>query len=112
MIAVFGDRRSVTLARELSKLHESVLRTTLGELARHIADNPWLSRGEAVLIVKGFEGSTATDHTESRRIVDILLAELPLARAVAAAAAITGKPRNQLYKMALELNIERDKQQQ
>ena len=51
MCAVFGETRKISLARELTKLHEEVIRTTLGEaVSRYENESP---RGEFVLIVEG-----------------------------------------------------------
>ncbi len=51
MCAVFGEARKISLARELTKLHEEVIRTTLGEaVSRYENESP---RGEFVLIVEG-----------------------------------------------------------
>lgn len=50
MLEAFGDRR-IALARELTKVHEEVRRTTLAGAAAHYAENP--PRGEFVLIVEG-----------------------------------------------------------
>ena len=51
MCAVFGETRKISLARELTKLHEEVIRTTLGEAVSHYENEP--PRGEFVLIVEG-----------------------------------------------------------
>ena len=49
--AAFGAERRISLCRELTKLHEEVRRTTLGEAAAYYAENP--PRGEFVLVVAG-----------------------------------------------------------
>lgn len=51
LIAAFGPQRSVTLARELTKLHEEVIKTTLGEAAARYRDQA--PRGEFVLVLAG-----------------------------------------------------------
>ena len=51
--AAFGAERRISLCRELTKLHEEVRRTTLGEAAAYYAENP--PRGEFVLVVAGAE---------------------------------------------------------
>ena len=48
---VFGPQRRVALCRELTKVHEEVWRTTLGEAAAHYRDKE--PRGEFVLVVEG-----------------------------------------------------------
>ena len=51
LTAAFGEDRSITLCRELTKLHEEVLRTTLAGAVEHYAATP--PKGEFVLIVEG-----------------------------------------------------------
>ena len=51
LAAWFGAERRVALCRELTKLHEEVIRTTLGEAAARFRETP--PRGEFVLIVEG-----------------------------------------------------------
>ncbi len=101
---LFGAARPAALARELTKRFETVRRATLGELNAWVADDPGQCRGEVVILVAGApEAARATDEAELRRVLTVLLDELPLKRAVAAAAALTGAPRNRTYEVALEL---------
>ena len=51
LAATFGPDRPISLCRELSKLHEEIRRTTLGEAADYYDQNP--PRGEFVLVVRG-----------------------------------------------------------
>ena len=51
MAAVFGEGRRVSLCREMTKIHEEVFRTTLGEAAAYYAENT--PKGEFVLIIEG-----------------------------------------------------------
>lgn len=53
MQKVFGDERSITLTRELTKLHEEIKKTTLGEAIAYYQEND--PRGEYVLVVAGGE---------------------------------------------------------
>ena len=57
----FGGAREITLARELTKLHEEVRRTTLGEAARHYAENP--PKGEFVLVIEGAPPKAQEEYT-------------------------------------------------
>ena len=99
---VFGPQRRISLCRELTKLHEEVLRTTLGEAAeRYKAEEP---RGEFVLVVEGAapakEEATLEDGLDR---VEALLAEgLSRKDAVKQAAKELGLSRNELYAAALE----------
>jgi 16S rRNA (cytidine1402-2'-O)-methyltransferase len=97
-VAVFGAQREGVLARELTKLFETVIAAPLGEIAARVDADANQQRGEFVLIVAGAVGEAA-DATlaEGRRVFALLREELPPARAAKLAAAITGAPRKQLY---------------
>lgn len=58
---VFGGERRIALCRELTKLHEEVRRTTLGEAARHYAENP--PKGEFVLVIEGAPPKAQEEYT-------------------------------------------------
>ncbi|MBG6288886.1 MULTISPECIES: 16S rRNA (cytidine(1402)-2'-O)-methyltransferase [Pseudomonas] len=104
MVAIFGDERPALLARELTKAFETLKGLPLGELREFVASDSNQQRGECVLLVAGKpapEGDEAVDaHT--LRVLDLLLAEMPIKRAAALAAEITGARKNQLYQIALE----------
>lgn len=100
----FGPDRPVTLCRELTKLHEEVRRTTLGEAAAWYEDNE--PRGEFVLVVRGAEPVQETGATleDGLALVDRLRGEgLSLRDAVRRAARELGLSRNQLYDLAVNL---------
>ena len=61
LAAAFGPDRRVALCRELTKLHEEVRRTTLGEAARHYAENP--PKGEFVLVIEGAPPKAQEEYT-------------------------------------------------
>lgn len=97
-VAVFGAERQAVLARELTKLFETIIAAPLSGIAARVKADANQQRGEFVLIVAGAEGEAA-DATlaEGRRVFALLREELPPARAAKLAAAITGAPRKQLY---------------
>ena len=104
MVAAFGDSRDAVLARELTKIHETVHRSPLGELACMVRLDPDQQRGEMVLVVAGSSDTPgARDAVEVDRVLQVLLDALPASRAAAIAATILGGRRNELYKRALEL---------
>lgn len=98
--AALGAARPACLARELTKVHEEIVRAPLGELAARWAAEP--PRGECTLVVAGAaEVAPAVDvEAEVRR----LLAEGASPKDIAARLALaTGKPRRALYQLALAL---------
>lgn len=106
--AAFGGARPAALARELTKLHETVYRGTLAELAAAAAHDADLNRGEIVLVIDGAPAPAAggTDGGELARILGLLLPLMPLKQAAALAARITGCRDNEAYKRALQIKSE------
>lgn len=99
---VFGGDRPVSLCRELTKLHEEVLRTTLGQAAEHYRNTP--PKGEFVLVVRGAQpqAEQAATLEDGLALVERLREEgLSLRDAVKRAAKELGLSRNQLYDCAL-----------
>ena len=103
LAAVFGAERPAVVARELTKRFEEIHGATLGELPAWLAADPYRSKGEFVLVVQGASPASAVDTPENRRLLSVLLAELPPSRAVAAAAKLTGLRKKSLYDLALAL---------
>lgn len=102
MAEVFGVARLGVVARELTKIHESVLSGELNKLIEHFTIHSNELRGECVVLVKGIEEETSqTKEVIPEEVLDILLAELPIKQAVALASKITGERKNILYEMAL-----------
>ena len=98
MAQVFGAQRAAVLARELTKVFETVLDAPLGELARRVAADADQQRGEIVLLVAGAAADAAAARlVEGRRVFELLRKELPPSRAAKAASEITGAPRKLLY---------------
>jgi len=102
LAAGLGAQRELVIARELTKRFESIHRGALGEAAAWIAKDSNRQRGEFVLVV-GAPAERGEDAGQHDATLALLLAELPLARAVKLAAALTGAPKNSLYERALAL---------
>jgi 16S rRNA (cytidine1402-2'-O)-methyltransferase len=107
---MLGGERLGVLAREITKLHETTYRGTLGDLAARAASDPDLTRGEIVLTVAGAaavaadaEGGEDGHGGELDRVLKVLLAELPLKQAARLAAQLTAARDNHAYKRALQL---------
>jgi 16S rRNA (cytidine1402-2'-O)-methyltransferase len=104
MVEAFGAQREIVMARELTKLFETWHRCALGQARAWVEADPNRSKGELVLIVSPPERVTETKaEAHAERVLELLLAELPLSRAVALAAQITHASKNALYQRALEL---------
>jgi 16S rRNA (cytidine1402-2'-O)-methyltransferase len=99
MREIFGEDREGVLARELTKLFETVIGEPLGQLASRVANDPNQQRGECVLLVAGRGEETDAREAEGRRVFALLREELPPAKAAKLAAAITGAPRKLLYEV-------------
>lgn len=98
MAAVFGAERLAVLARELTKTFETLRRAPLGELLEFVRGDSDQQRGEAVLLVHGAPPPAADAlDDDSRRVAELLAAELPVKQAAALAAKITGAKKNQIY---------------
>jgi 16S rRNA (cytidine1402-2'-O)-methyltransferase len=94
---VFGPGREAVLARELTKMFETVIGEPLEELVARVAADPNQQRGECVLLIAGRGDDTDSRLAEGMRVFAILRDELPPAKAAKLAAAITGAPRKALY---------------
>jgi 16S rRNA (cytidine1402-2'-O)-methyltransferase len=99
----FGAERQVVFAREVSKLFEQIHRCLLGEAVAWLKSDANHEKGEFVVLVEGAPPAAEGQDAETDRILQILLAELPVKQASTLAAQITGKKKNALYDRALEL---------
>ena len=97
-IEVFGAEREAVLARELTKLIETVIASPLREIAERIQADANQQRGEFVLLIAGAgEDDADARLAEGKRVFTLLRDELAPAKAAKLAAAITGAPRKALY---------------
>jgi 16S rRNA (cytidine1402-2'-O)-methyltransferase len=105
MLTVLGAGRRLAVLRELTKLYESIYRGGVADVLAFMQQDTDRLRGEFVIVLEGAgpaeadvpQGSLAPD-----KVLAILLEELPVKQAAGIAARLTGLPRNQLYKQALE----------
>jgi len=102
LAAVFGERRAC-VARELTKLHEELVRGKLGELAALFADG---ARGEVSVVVEGFaraaEPEPLAEDALRARVREALAAGLSARDLATQLARETGLPRRTLYALAVE----------
>jgi len=106
LAAAFGGDRPAVLARELTKLHETIYRDGLAALVARATADPNMARGEAVLVVAGAaepDPEAGEDSSRIDRLLVPLLVALPLSQAVDLVAETTGLRRNRIYDRALAL---------
>jgi 16S rRNA (cytidine1402-2'-O)-methyltransferase len=94
---IFGGERNAVLARELTKMFETVIGEPLTDLAAKVLADPDQQRGEHVIIVAGRGEEIDAKLAEGRRVFALLRDELPPAKAAKLAAVISGAPRKLLY---------------
>src|SRR3984885_14642569 len=104
----FGGQRQAVIARELTKLHETVYRGTLEQLLAMAGEDANLQRGEITLIVQGApQAETTADVALMRRALELLLRELPPGKAAAIAAQLAGGRRADAYELAMQMRGEK-----
>ena len=104
LLAAFGPERRISLCRELTKLHEEVLRTTLAGAVEHYAATP--PKGEFVLIVEGApeeEPEELSLEEGAQRVLTLRGEGLSMKDAARQVAAETGLGKNELYAMATKM---------
>ena len=94
-------QRALTVGRELTKQFEEITTLPAADLPAWLAASPQRLRGEFALVLHPAPQAAAAD--DGARVLQLLLAELPLKTAVKLAAEITGAGRNELYETALKL---------
>ncbi len=104
MAETFGSDRPISLCRELSKLHEEVVRTTLGGAIAKYAENP--PKGEFVLVVAGAPEKAEEEATpdDAETLLRKLLAQGASKKdAVKQVTKLLGLPKNEVYDIALNI---------
>ena len=103
----FGAERRISLCRELTKLHEEVLRTTLGEAVEWYEENP--PKGEFVLVVEGAAPARTQMPTLEegiRRVLSLYEEGMSMKEAAKQAAGETGLNKKELYRGAVQTQSE------
>jgi 16S rRNA (cytidine1402-2'-O)-methyltransferase len=102
---VFGAERRGAVARELTKVHETIYRGTLAELIDRSRQDENFQRGEITLVIEGAKAAHAEfDEALLRKTLTVLLKELPPGKAASIAAQLTGARRNDAYALALRIS--------
>lgn len=102
LCTVLGGERQIVLAREITKLFETIHAGPLRDAGAWLASDSNQQRGEFVVLVSGAVPQPGLP-AEARHILEILLNELPLKQAVQLATRISGAGRNELYQLALQI---------
>ena len=105
MSEVLSLDREIVIARELTKLHETIVKVSLGEALDMVSQNENMRKGEFVVIVDGavVDKSEQLISPEQEKVLRILLRECSIKSAVAIAVEITGVRKKLLYRAALEI---------
>ena len=105
LVTAFGTERSITLCRELTKLHEEIWKTTLGEAQAHYAENE--PRGEYVLVMAGAPAAEAEEsltlEQAAQRALDLTSEGYGPTAAAKAAAQGTPYSKSEVYKQMLAM---------
>jgi len=101
MKIVFGAERKAVVAREMTKAHETFLDGSLEDLVEQVKSDSNQSRGEIVLVVEGNIAAPVLNQ-DNCQLLDVLQEELPLKKAAALAAKITGVSKKIFYQYGLE----------
>ena len=96
-VAAFGADRPAVMARELTKLFETVLDGTLAQLSERVRADPDQRKGEFVLLVQGAGEDADAKVAEGRRVYAVLARHLPPSTAAKLASELSGAPRKSLY---------------
>lgn len=105
MLTIFPADHQIVIAREITKLHETIVKDSLANLLLRVQNEENMRKGEFVVIV---DGVTVTEESqeisdEKMRILSLLLKQCSIKTAVALAVEITGQRKKLLYQAALDL---------
>ena len=104
IVSVLGPDRRLVLARELTKTFETVYGAPASAVQAWLSADHNQQKGEFVVLIEGAEPEQLQDiGPEEERMLTLLLAELPIKKAAAITAAISGHKKKALYDRALEL---------
>ncbi|MDO8464805.1 MAG: 16S rRNA (cytidine(1402)-2'-O)-methyltransferase [Gallionella sp.] len=102
LCAILGGNRQIVLAREITKLFETIHTCLLQDAEAWLLSDSNQQRGEFVVLVSGAPPQAGLS-VETLNTLSLLLEELPLKQAAQLAAKITGENRSDLYQQALQM---------
>ncbi|MCX4190347.1 16S rRNA (cytidine(1402)-2'-O)-methyltransferase [Methylophaga sp. OBS3] len=103
MQQIFGADRQACIARELTKIHETIETRPLAELAEWVAADNNQQKGEIVLLVAGAVDGMSADEQAMQRMLNLLLPEMPVKKAATITAEWLSVSKNAAYQLALKL---------
>ena len=105
MLTVFPADHQIVIAREITKLHETIVKDSLANLLFRVQNEENMRKGEFVVIVEGMTVAKESQgiSEEEMRILSLLLKQCSIKTAVALAVEITGQRKKLLYQAALDL---------
>lgn len=103
MREIYGPERLVCLARELTKLHETIITMPLSKLLDWVENDLNQQRGECVLLVSGGAEQRDPNDAEAERVISLLLTELSVKKAAEMTAKLLDMSKNKAYGLALKL---------
>jgi len=109
-IQILGGERRGLLAREISKLYETLHQDQLIALLPWLQADPTRQKGEHVVIIEpaADNSDSGCERPEANRVLQLLLAQkLPVKQCAKLAAQLTGGSKNDMYKLALSLKEEK-----
>jgi 16S rRNA (cytidine1402-2'-O)-methyltransferase len=109
MVSILGAEREAVLARELTKMYETIIAGTLADIATSLEQDTNQTRGEFVVMIKGLSKSASAGVTEeARMLLQLLLKELPLKTATSVVSKYFNLSKNEVYQTALAIKNEQD----
>ena len=103
---ILPGERTIVIARELTKLYETIVNTTVFEALELFERDENMQRGEFVILIAGAEPAQNKNDIspEQEKLLTVLLKECSIKSAVAMAVEITGARKKTLYQAALKLS--------
>ena len=97
MEQILDSRRKISIARELTKMHETILRGTIGEVSSFVEKDPNLTRGEIVLIFEGTDNNFSDFDEKLDELFNSLKKEVSLKKFSKVFSRITNFSAKEIY---------------
>ena len=103
ILNIFGEQHTIVIARELTKMYESVKKDSVNTLIQFYEKNSEQVKGEFVLIITPSNLQLEEGEEKILNALKIILQELPLSQSVRLVAAIFNKNKKEVYNLAMRL---------